>query len=98
MGRPCGCLRGKHSRNGRASTRLQSRLKCPSSEAEGNQGAGGREGARTAAKLRAGINGRAAYMNRAFPFRLLLINSGFYSVRAGRSWGVKSNVLICLAP
>lgn len=45
---------------GEASTRLQSRMKCPSPGTVGSQEAGVREGARSAAKLGAGINGRTA--------------------------------------
>lgn len=70
-----------------SSIRLQSRLKYPSPRTPGNQEAGVREGARKAAKLRAGINGRAARIDHAVPFGLLLIGSGFYSKRMVIPWG-----------
>lgn len=70
-----------------ASIRLQCRLKYPSPRTSGSQEAGVREGARRAAKLRAGINGRAACIDHAVPFRLLLIGSGFYSKRVVIPWG-----------
>lgn len=70
-----------------ASIRLQSRLKYPSPRTSGSQEAGVREGARIAAKLRAGVNGRAAWIDHVVPFRLLLIGSGFYSKRVVIAWG-----------
>ena len=70
-----------------ASIGFQSRLKYPSPRTPGNQEVGVREGARKAANLRAGVNGRAACIDHAVPFRLLLIGSSFYPKKMVIPWG-----------
>lgn len=49
------------------------------------QGVAGGGESRTAAKMRAGVNGRAACIDYAVLVQLLFINSGFYSAGSSES-------------